>query len=131
LTDNGKNYYGGYVQDDWEVSPKLTLNVGVRYDFFGLVFEHHSIRPICAGCAGCANLPNARRQDSCNNTFVSASFHSLCSRRTKSIVLPPNKYGSGLGNSQKDNFAPRLGFCLSVNPKLVVTRPDSSLLQRV
>jgi outer membrane receptor protein involved in Fe transport len=25
-TDNGKNYWGGYVQDDWRVTPKLTLN---------------------------------------------------------------------------------------------------------
>src|ERR1700681_3363875 len=34
LTDNGKNYYGGYAQDDWKVSSKLTLHLCVRYDFF-------------------------------------------------------------------------------------------------
>jgi len=26
------NYYGFYVQDDWRVAPRLTLNVGMRYD---------------------------------------------------------------------------------------------------
>src|SRR6267143_1875533 len=41
LTDNGKDYYGTYVNDDWKVTPKLTLNLGVRWDFFGLVLEHH------------------------------------------------------------------------------------------
>ncbi len=41
LTDNGKNYYGAYLNDDWKVTPKLTVNLGLRWDFFGLVFEHH------------------------------------------------------------------------------------------
>jgi hypothetical protein len=27
------NYYGGYFHDDWRVSQKLTLNLGLRYEF--------------------------------------------------------------------------------------------------
>ena len=28
------NQFAGFVQDDWKVNPRLTLNLGVRYDLF-------------------------------------------------------------------------------------------------
>jgi carboxypeptidase family protein/TonB-dependent receptor-like protein len=120
LTDNGKNYYGGYINDDWKITNKLTVNLGVRYDFFGLVFEHHAnqanLIPAGTGPTGSAmylipNGPNAGN--------LSTSFTNLLATDGIDLAVT-NQYGKGLGNSQYGNVAPRFGFAYQLNPKLVI-----------
>ncbi|MCU1243644.1 MAG: Oar protein [Candidatus Acidoferrum typicum] len=119
LTDNGKDYYGGYVNDDWKLTPKLTLNLGLRYDFFGLVGEHHENQAnfVPAGPpTGAATyiIPVGK-----NSGNLSASFLNLLAADGINLAVT-DKYGQGLGNSQKTNFAPRIGIAYQVDPKLVV-----------
>jgi Carboxypeptidase regulatory-like domain/TonB dependent receptor len=119
-TDNGKNYWGGYVNDDWKITNKLTVNLGLRYDFFGLVYEHHHNQAnfIPAG-TGPFTTPTYLIPAGPNSGNLSPSFLSLLA--TDGInLLVSDKYGQGLGDSQSTNFAPRLGFAYQVMPKLVV-----------
>jgi hypothetical protein len=121
LTDNGKNYYGTYINDDWKITPKLTLNLGLRWDFFGLVLEHHGNQANFIPSGGPLNGPTYLMpggKNSCNNTFVSVSFTTLLAADGIKCAAS-DTYGSGLGHSQKTNFAPRVGFAYQVNPKLV------------
>jgi outer membrane receptor protein involved in Fe transport len=55
------SYYGFFAQDQWRITPKLTLNYGARYDFeTGLGFfvnpDHHGIQPR----VGIAYSPNSK-----------------------------------------------------------------------
>jgi len=34
-------YFGPYIQDDWKVTDRLTLNLGIRWDFRTIPFEAH------------------------------------------------------------------------------------------
>ena len=122
-TDNGKNYYGGFFQDDWKITQKLTLNLGLRYDYFGLVFEHHSNQanfvPSGAPIGGPAYIiptgPNSGNLSSgCQTCFTDLLAQDGIQ------LLVTNKYGAGLGNSQNNNFAPRVGFAYQATSKLVV-----------
>jgi hypothetical protein len=36
-----KTEYFGYVQDEWKLRPNLTINIGLRYDFFNELSEAH------------------------------------------------------------------------------------------
>jgi Carboxypeptidase regulatory-like domain/TonB dependent receptor len=130
LTDNGKDYYGGYVNDDWKVSSKLTVNLGVRYDFFGLVGEHHENQanfvPTGPPLGGPAYIIPPGKNSAfltqpvdCTNA-ANANFLNCLLAKDGITLAITDKYGQGLGNSQKTNFAPRIGLAYQVSPKLVL-----------
>jgi len=118
LTDNGKNYYGTYFNDDWKVNSKLTLNLGLRWDFFGLVYEHHGAQANFVPSGAPTGGPMYILPGGSNPANLSTSFTNLLAADGIALAIT-NKYGKGLGNSQKANFAPRLGFAYQVTPKLV------------
>ncbi|HUD64368.1 MAG TPA: TonB-dependent receptor [Candidatus Sulfotelmatobacter sp.] len=118
LTDNGKNYYGTYINDDWKVTPKLTVNLGLRWDFFGLVYEHHGAQANFVPGGPPTGNPMYILPGGTNSANLSTSFNSLLAKDGIALAIT-NRYGKGLGNSQKTNLAPRLGFAYQVSPKLV------------
>jgi len=118
LTDNGKNYYGSYINDDWKVSPKLTVNLGLRWDFFGLVFEHHAAQANFVPSGPPTGSPLYLLPSGANAANFSPSFTTLLAKDGITPVIG-NTYGKGLGRSQKANFAPRVGFAYQVSNKLV------------
>jgi hypothetical protein len=116
---NNKDYYGIYFQDDWKVSPKLTLNFGLRWDHFSLVGEDFGAQanfiPLAPRAGAKFVIPASRE----GNPALSSGFASNLALDGIELVYS-DEFGTGLGLAQKKNFAPRFGFAYQFTPKLVV-----------
>jgi len=109
-----------YAQDDWKVSPRMTVNYGLRYDYSTPYLERHDNQaaliltsPVTAGNSTAVyRLPSSKR-----NVFLPPAFTSLLAADNITLQFTDNRY---LVQPQKTNFAPRAGFSFRATDKLVV-----------
>jgi Carboxypeptidase regulatory-like domain/TonB-dependent Receptor Plug Domain len=86
-----QNMHFGYLQDDFRLSDKLTLNVGLRYEYATPQWERDNV------------LTNF---DPVGRRMISASDGSIAER----ALIDPDR----------NNFGPRLGFAYTATPRTVV-----------
>lgn len=119
-TASDSNYWSGYFQDDWKVTPTLTVNFGLRYEYGSPIQERHN-----KSVAGFAfDTPNPIAAQAIANYTANPS-----------TLLPASQFkvnggflyagttsspDSNLWTSQKTNFSPRIGFAWNPTLKLVV-----------
>ena len=93
--DSRASLIGGYIQDTWNASPRLNVDLGVRYDFFQPFedkFDQLASVDVRTG------PPNTR------------------------IILSSNSTPPSLINTDRNNIQPRIGFAYQLIPEKVVIR---------
>ncbi len=113
-TDMKRNYSAAYYQQDIKVTPKLTVNLGVRYEYFGPLVELYGAESnfqFLPGGGGNFLLTKQR----CS-TALSPSFLAAAAKDNVNIVCSSQP---GLETVQKLNFSPRVGFAYQLTHRLV------------
>ncbi|MSV30594.1 MAG: hypothetical protein EXQ52_17895 [Bryobacterales bacterium] len=97
-------FYSGYLQDDWKATTRLTLNLGVRWDY---------------------EAPAAERFDRMVRGFAFDQASPIANRVQGLNLKGGLLYAGGGGNGRQafnrdlNNFAPRIGVAFKVREKLV------------
>lgn len=117
LTPNVQNNsFETFVQDDWKVVPRLTLNLGVRYSYFPQpVDKNHLLTTFDPTLYKAASAPTIDTKGSlcipgapCSGGVQPNTAYDPLNGI--SINGKTSPYGNKVGKTEKNDFAPRLGF---------------------
>lgn len=103
-------YRAAYAQDDWKIRPNLTLNLGVRYDYFQPYKEMAGQQSnfVVTGPLGVSTGTGVLQfPKSQQNVNLGAPFLNILAQNNVTVQYVDNER---LVTSQKTNFAPRVGF---------------------
>lgn len=118
-------YNSAYVQDDWRVTPRLTLNLGVRYDYYQPYnevagYQSNFVVTSPLGVSTGALPPGSgvyQIPSQAKNVPLGTQFTQLMAANNVAIQYVNN---SRLLTAQDTNFAPRIGFAYQVSPRSVI-----------
>ncbi|MGA9672642.1 MAG: carboxypeptidase regulatory-like domain-containing protein [Terracidiphilus sp.] len=138
VTDIKEALYEGFGQDNWKATPRFTLNLGVRYSFYGQPWDANGLLSnfdpdkysataaptiattglICftgtcsqkGSNAGQPTTPNPAADYNGINYINGMIFNGPNSANSNQA----SPYGNKVGSAQQANFAPRFGFAIDV-----------------
>ena len=104
-----------YVQDDWRVTPRLTLNLGVRYEWSTPYSERFNRNMFsCFNCSSGVTVPGVELIGQSGTDYGFWAGREIIG--TTQLATPSHRHA----NSDLNNVAPRLGFAYRLNNQTVL-----------
>ena len=115
IRDFHQNEIGVFFKDDWKFSNKMTLNLGLRWDYYGPPYEKNGLSATLAGGGAGLFGISGRSFDGWMSPGARADLSQL-------IFVGPNTPNPGLRPYPRDlnNFGPAVGFAWNATEKTVV-----------
>lgn len=110
-------YQALFVQDDWRISQKLTLNVGLRYDYETPTRESQNRNVRGFDPAATLSLTSAAEAAYARNPIPEIGASAWRARGGVQFASDDNR---GFWNADKNNLQPRLGFAYKLNERTVL-----------
>jgi hypothetical protein len=115
-------YIGIFGQDNWKLTPALTVNIGLRWDYFGpYASDGGQEGNLVMGGNGVISDANGTGayymigHDACN-TNLGTNFTTMMATLNIPIVCSSS---NAVTKAQRDDFAPRLGIDYRITPNIV------------
>jgi hypothetical protein len=126
--DEYSRTYGFFVQDDWRVNARLTVNLGLRYEVESALVEKQNrsvsgfdftyTQPI----EGAAQAAYAAITDTTPNPITGQTLKTIVPTLNVKggLQFAGKDTGSGLYNTPKDGFLPRFGAAFQLTPQTII-----------
>jgi hypothetical protein len=104
--------WGFYAQDDWKLSPKLTISAGIRYELFSPISEKFGRQSNFNYDTLTLDIPSGKDQNAALPPNFATDFANVTVSRGKvsKYLIPWDKL----------DLAPRLGIAYNIRPKTVL-----------
>ena len=107
-------WFEAYVEDDWKINPRLTLNLGVRWSYYRPTWEEgDTITNFNAGTWVASQAPaiNTGGKETLNSANQPLTSTGSVANLTNGLVFAgQNGTPRGFDNPRKGDFGPRIGF---------------------
>jgi hypothetical protein len=108
--DYQRRAYSGFAEDHFQVSPKLSLDIGIRYDFITPVWDAHNHGAILDPYSHVFYIPG----------YTGVYPDAVQNQINFGIITINNKANRYFGvQPDYHDFSPRLGFAYLITPKTV------------